>query len=143
MRHRIRGRKFNRTSAHRKSMFQNLAKSLIEHEQIVTTLPKAKDLRPIVEKFITLGKKGDLNSRRILASRLQDEALAKKVFDVLAPRYAERSGGYIRIIKNGFRRSDMAPIAVIEFVERDVTAKGKKDLERVAQEQAELAALEA
>jgi large subunit ribosomal protein L17 len=124
MRHGIKGRKFSRRSEHRKSMFKNLAKSLIKHEQIVTTLPKAKDLRPIVEKMITLGKKGDLSARRLLISKLGDNAEVRKVFSTLAKRYETRPGGYLRIMKKGFRQGDCAPMAVIEFVDRDVEAKG-------------------
>ncbi|MCF4098656.1 50S ribosomal protein L17 [Maritalea mediterranea] len=124
MRHRKAGRKLNRTASHRKAMFANMAAALIKHEQIVTTLPKAKDLRPIVEKLITLAKKGDLNSRRLAASRIGDEAMAKKLFDVLGPRYQERQGGYTRVLKAGFRHGDNAPVAVIELVDRDPSAKG-------------------
>jgi len=124
MRHRKAGRKLNRTASHRKAMFANMSAALIKHEQIVTTLPKAKDLRPIVEKLITLAKKGDLHSRRIAASRIGDEAMAKKLFDVLGPRYQDRQGGYTRVLKAGFRHGDNAPIAVIEFVDRDPSAKG-------------------
>jgi len=125
MRHRKSGRKLNRTASHRKAMFANMAAALIKHEQIVTTVPKAKDLRPIVEKLVTLAKKGDLHSRRLAASRIGDEAQAKKLFDVLGPRYQDRQGGYTRVLKAGFRYGDNAPIAVIEFVDRDVSAKGK------------------
>ncbi|GLQ18674.1 50S ribosomal protein L17 [Maritalea porphyrae] len=125
MRHRKAGRKLNRTASHRKAMFANMSASLIKHEQIVTTLPKAKELRPIVEKLITLAKKGDLHSRRIAASRIGDEAQAKKLFDVLGPRYQDRQGGYTRVLKAGFRHGDNAPIAVIELVDRDVSAKGQ------------------
>lgn len=137
MRHGLAHRKLNRTSEHRKAMFANMASSLIEHEQIVTTLPKAKELRPIMEKLITLGKKGDLASRRRAVSRLRNQDMAKKLFDVLAPRYEEREGGYVRIMKAGFRHGDNAPMAVIEFVDRDEDAKGKADLERVEAEMAE------
>lgn len=125
MRHGMKGRKLNRTSSHRKAMFANMAAALIKHEQIVTTLPKAKDLRPIVEKMITLGKKGDLAARRQLISELRDEAMAKKVFDVLAVRYEERAGGYTRVLKAGFRYGDNAPMAIIEFVDRDESARGQ------------------
>ncbi|NBX66683.1 MAG: 50S ribosomal protein L17 [Proteobacteria bacterium] len=125
MRHGYKGREFSRTSGHRKAMFANLAQALIKHEQIVTTLPKAKDLRPVVEKLITLAKKGGLANRRLAIARLRDEALVAKMFDVLASRYAKRSGGYCRIMKAGFRYGDNAPLAVIELVERDVTARGK------------------
>ncbi len=125
MHHGFRGRRLNRSSAHRKSMFANMSASLIKHEQIVTTLPKAKDLRPIVEKLITLAKKGDLHARRQAISEIKDLTQVKKLFDVLAARYKDRKGGYIRIMKAGFRMGDNAPVAVIEFVDRDVTAKGK------------------
>ena len=125
MRHGKAHRKFNRTAEHRKAMFENMAASLIKHEQIVTTLPKAKDLRPIVEKLITLGKRGDLHARRQAISQIRDEAQVAKLFAVLGPRYAERQGGYIRILKAGFRYGDNAPLAVIEFVDRDVDAKGQ------------------
>jgi large subunit ribosomal protein L17 len=125
MRHRKAGRKLNRTASHRKAMFANMSASLIKHEQIVTTLPKAKELRPIVEKLITLAKKGDLHSRRLAASRIGDEAMAKKLFDILGPRYQDRQGGYTRILKAGFRHGDNAPIAVIELVDRDPAAKGQ------------------
>lgn len=132
MRHGFRGRRFSRTSSHRKAMFANLAQALINHEQIVTTLPKAKDLRPVVEKLVTLGKKGDLNARRQAIAELRDAELVKKLFDVLAPRYASRHGGYTRVLKAGFRYGDSAPMAVIEFVDRDVDAKGKADKARAA-----------
>ena len=128
MRHGSSGRRLNRTSAHRKALFVNLASALIKHEQIETTLPKAKDLRPVVEKLITLGKRGakDLHARRQALSHLQnDTKMVAKLFDVLAPRYASRKGGYTRVLKAGFRYGDSAPMAVIEFVDRDVTAKGK------------------
>ena len=124
MRHGNTNRKLNRTSAHRKAMFANMSASLIKHEQIVTTLPKAKELRPIVEKLITLGKRGDLHARRQAIAQMRDETQVKKLFDVLGPRYKERNGGYIRILKAGFRFGDNAPQAVIEFVDRDVDAKG-------------------
>jgi large subunit ribosomal protein L17 len=124
MRHGKAHRKFNRTAEHRKAMFENMAASLIKHEQIVTTLPKAKDLRPIVEKLVTLGKRGDLHARRQAIAKLQDETIVKKLFDVIGPRYAERQGGYTRVLKAGFRHGDSAPIGVIEFVDRDVEAKG-------------------
>ena len=124
MRHGFAGRRFNRSASHRKAMLANLAASLIKHEQIVTTLPKAKDLRPIVEKLVTLGKKGDLAARRQAIAEIGDEAQVKKLFDVLAKRYAERKGGYTRVLKAGFRHGDSAPRAVIEFVDRDVNAKG-------------------
>ena len=118
-------RRFNRTHEHRKAMFANLCQALIKHEQIVTTLPKAKDLRPVVEKLVTLGKRGDLHARRQAIAEIKDVVLVKKLFDVLAPRYADRHGGYTRVLKAGFRYGDNAAMAVIEFVDRDVTAKGK------------------
>lgn len=125
MRHGMSGRKLNRTSSHRKAMFANMAAALIKHEQISTTLPKAKELRPYVEKLITMGKKGDLASRRQAISVMRDKDQVEKLFAVLAPRYKERQGGYIRVLKAGFRYGDNAPMAIIEFVDRDVTAKGK------------------
>ena len=118
-------RKLNRTAEHRKAMFANMCAALIKHEQIVTTLPKAKELRPIVEKLVTLGKKGGLDKRRQAISEMRDKDQVKKLFDVLAPRYADRNGGYTRIIKAGFRYGDNAAMAVIEFVDRDEDAKGK------------------
>ena len=124
MRHGNSGRKLSRTASHRKAMFANMSAALIKHEQIVTTLPKAKDLRPIVEKLITLGKRGDLHARRQAISQIRDEAQVAKLFSVLGPRYKDRQGGYIRILKAGFRYGDNAPMAVIEFVDRDVNAKG-------------------
>jgi large subunit ribosomal protein L17 len=124
MRHGKVHRKFNRTAEHRRAMFANLCNALIKHEQIVTTLPKAKDLRPVVEKLVTLGKRGGLHARRQAIAELQDAAIVKKLFDVLAPRYKERHGGYTRVVKAGFRYGDNAPVAVIEFVDRDVAAKG-------------------
>jgi large subunit ribosomal protein L17 len=125
MRHGFRGRRFNRSAEHRKAMFANMSAALIKHEQIVTTLPKAKDLRPIVEKLITLGKRGDLHARRNAMSQLRDDAMVKKLFEVLGPRYKARPGGYCRVLKAGFRQGDNAPLAVIEFVDRDVDAKGQ------------------
>ncbi|MFN3228545.1 MAG: 50S ribosomal protein L17 [Asticcacaulis sp.] len=125
MRHGSGYRKLGRTTSHRIAMFANMAASLIKHEQIVTTLPKAKELRPFVEKLVTLAKRGDLHSRRIAISRVRDVAQVGKLFDTLGPRYAERNGGYIRVLKAGFRHGDNAPMAVIEFVDRDVSAKGK------------------
>ncbi len=125
MRHRKSGRKLNRTASHRKAMFMNMAQALIKHEQIVTTLPKAKELKPIVEKLITLGKKGGLANRRLAIARLQDQDLVTKLFDTLAERYKEREGGYTRVLKAGFRYGDNAPMAVIELVERDEDAKGQ------------------
>lgn len=124
MRHGMSGRKFSRTSAHRKAMFENLATALLKHEQIKTTLPKAKDLRPIVEKLITLGKRGGLHSRRQVLAKLQDTKITDKVFTTLAQRYATRQGGYVRILKAGFRLGDNAAVAVIELVDRDPAAKG-------------------
>ena len=125
MRHGFKGRQLNRTSEHRQAMFANMAASLIKHEQIVTTLPKAKDLRPIVEKLVTLGKKGTLHARRQAIAQMRDVEQTKKLFDVIAKRYKDRKGGYLRIMKAGFRMGDNAAVAVIEFVDRDVTAKGK------------------
>jgi large subunit ribosomal protein L17 len=125
MRHGNAHRKLNRTPEHRKAMFANMAAALIKHEQIVTTLPKAKELRPIVEKLITLGKRGDLHARRQAVSEIRDVPMVKKLFDVIGPRYKERKGGYCRIVKAGFRYGDNAARAVIEFVDRDVDAKGK------------------
>lgn len=142
MRHGLAHRKLNRTSEHRKAMFANMASSLIEHEQIVTTLPKAKELRPIIEKLITLGKKGDLAARRRAISKLRNKDMAKKLFDVLGPRYEDRNGGYARVMKAGFRHGDNAPMAVIELIDRDEEARGKGDRERVEAEQ-ELMAAEA
>jgi large subunit ribosomal protein L17 len=124
MRHGDANRKLNRTSAHRKAMFANMSASLIKHEQIVTTLPKAKELRPIVEKLITLGKRGDLHARRQAIAQMKDETQVAKLFAVIGPRYKDRQGGYIRILKAGFRYGDNAPVAVIELVDRDVDAKG-------------------
>ena len=124
MRHGLAHRKLNRTASHRKAMFANMASSLIKHEQIKTTLPKAKELRPIVEKLVTLAKKGDLHARRQAISKIRDKDMVKKLFDTLGPRYQERNGGYIRIMKAGFRYGDNAPVAVIEFVDRDESAKG-------------------
>ena len=136
MRHGNGYRKLNRTHEHRKAMFANMVSSLVEHEQIKTTLPKAKELKRIIDKMITLGKKGDLHSRRIAQSRMRQEDAVKKLFDVLGPRYAERSGGYARVLKAGFRYGDMAPMAIIELVDRDVDAKGAGDKARVALEEA-------
>ncbi len=130
MRHGKAGRKLNRTSSHRTAMFANMAASLIEHEQIVTTLPKAKELRPIVEKLVTLAKRGDLHARRLAVSRVRDEAMVRKLFETLGPRYQDRNGGYTRVLKAGFRYGDNAPVAVIEFVDRDVAAKGAGDRAR-------------
>ena len=125
MRHGNAGRKLNRTHEHRKAMLANMANALIKHEQIKTTLPKAKELKPYVEKLITLGKKGDLHARRQAASKLQDDAMVSKLFDTLADRYGERQGGYTRVLKAGFRFGDAAPMAVIELVDRDRDAKGQ------------------
>ena len=125
MRHGKVHRKLNRTAEHRRAMFANMCAALIKHEQIVTTLPKAKDLRPVVEKLITLGKRGDLHARRLAMSKLRDETMVKKLFDVLGKRYQDRNGGYTRVLKAGFRYGDNAPLAVIEFVDRDVDARGQ------------------
>ncbi len=125
MRHKVGGRKLQRTSGHRTAMFRNMAAALIKHEQITTTVPKAKELRPYVEKLITLAKKGGLSNRRLAHARLLDDAQLTKLFDVLAARYKDRNGGYARIIKAGIRASDAAPIAIIELVDRDVSAKGQ------------------
>ena len=129
MRHGNSNRKLNRTHEHRKAMFANMVCSLIEHEQIQTTLPKAKELKKIVDKYITLGKKGSLHSRRLVIARLKQNSAVIKLFETLAPRYKERNGGYTRVLKAGFRYGDAAPLAVIEFVDRDVSAKGAKDKE--------------
>ena len=125
MKHNIKNKKLNKTSSHRKAMFMNMSNALIKHEQITTTLIKAKELRPFVEKILTMGKKADLMSRRRVVSALQDKKMTKKIFDILAPRYKDRNGGYTRIIKLGNRFGDNAPTAVIEFVDRDIEAKGK------------------
>jgi large subunit ribosomal protein L17 len=125
MRHRNSGRKLNRTSSHRSAMFRNMATSLLKHEQIKTTLPKAKELRPVVERMITLGKRGNLHARRQALSFLQDEKIVGKLFDDLAERYGERQGGYTRVLKAGFRYGDSAPMAFIELVDRDEDAKGQ------------------
>ena len=124
MRHGKVHRKLNRTAEHRKAMFANMAASLIKHEQIITTLPKAKELRPIVEKLVTLGKRGGLHARRQAIAEIRDVAMVKKLFEVMGPRYQDRNGGYTRVLKAGFRYGDSAPVAVIEFVDRDVDAKG-------------------
>lgn len=134
MKHGHLGRRFNRDSGHRQAMLSNLAASLIQHEQIVTTLPKAKDLKRVIDKYITLAKRGDLNSRRLAVSRLRNEAMVKKLFDVLAPRYKKRLGGYSRVVKAGFRYGDSSPRAVIELLDRDTTAKGAEDKQRYALE---------
>jgi large subunit ribosomal protein L17 len=125
MRHAKTHRKFNRRPEHRRALLANLAASLIKHEQILTTLPKAKDLRPVVEKLVTLGKRGDLHARRQAIAQMRDIAMVKKLFEVIGPRYKGRDGGYTRVMKAGFRYGDSAPVAVIEFVDRDVEAKGK------------------
>jgi len=130
MRHKKLGRRFGRHVGHRQAMFSNMAAALIRHEQIVTTLPKAKDLKRVVDKYITLAKRGDLNSRRLAASRLRDEDMAKKLFDILGPRYKNRNGGYTRVLKAGFRHGDSAPRAVIELVDRDTSVKGQDDKAR-------------
>ena len=125
MRHKLGGRKLNRTSAHRKALLRNMAAALVKHEQITTTLPKARELRPYVEKLITLAKHGGLSNRRLAHARMLDDVQLVKLFDVLAARYADRAGGYTRVIKAGFRGSDASAMAVIELVDRDVDAKGK------------------
>ena len=136
MRHGNAHRKFNRTAEHRRAMFANMCAALIKHEQITTTLPKAKELRPIVEKLVTLGKRGGLHARRQAIAQIRDVAIVRKLFDVLGPRYKERHGGYTRIMKAGFRFGDNAPLGVIEFVDRDVDAKGADSGEKGAQEAA-------
>jgi large subunit ribosomal protein L17 len=140
MRHGNGYRKLNRTHEHRRAMFANMASSLIEHEQIKTTLPKAKELKRIIDKLITLGKRGDLHARRLAAAQIKQEPAVAKLFAVLGPRYQERSGGYTRVLKAGFRYGDMAPMGIVELVERDASAKGAGDKARVA---AELEALDA
>jgi len=143
MRHGKVYRKLNRTAEHRRAMFANMAAALIKHEQITTTLPKAKELRPIVEKLVTLGKRGDLHARRQAIAEIRDVAMVKKLFDVIGPRYKEREGGYLRVMKAGFRYGDSAPVAVIEFVDRDVDAKGQDSgpvQEKKAEEEAAPAA---
>jgi large subunit ribosomal protein L17 len=130
MRHGFRGRRFNRTTEHRKAMFANMSAALVKHEQIVTTLPKAKDLRPIVEKLVTLAKRGDLHARRQAISEIRSLAGVKKLFETIGPRYKERAGGYTRVLKAGFRHGDSAAVAVIEFVDRDKDAKGAADRAR-------------
>ena len=136
MRHRMGGRKLNRTSSHRKAMLSNMAVALLDHEQITTTLPKAKELRRIIEKLVTLGKRGDMHARRQAAAQLKQDQYVAKLFDVLGPRYKDRQGGYVRVLKAGFRYGDMAPMAIIEFVDRDVDAKGAADRARTAAEEA-------
>lgn len=135
MRHAKGPRKLNRTHEHRAAMLANMACSLIEHEQIKTTLPKAKELRPYVEKLISMAKRGDLHARRTVASRIKQDAAVSKLFATLAGRYGDRQGGYTRVLKAGFRYGDMAPMAIIEFVDRDVDAKGAGDRDRVASEE--------
>jgi large subunit ribosomal protein L17 len=139
MRHRVGGRKLQRTSSHRQALFRNMAAALIKHEQITTTVAKAKELRPYVEKLVTLAKKGGLSNRRLAHSRIMDEAQERKLFDVLGPRYANRDGGYTRIIKAGIRASDAAPIAIIEFVDRDPAAKGQDSGPVMAEDEFEAA----
>jgi large subunit ribosomal protein L17 len=139
MRHRKLGRRFSRDSGHRQAMFSNMAASLIRHEQIVTTLAKAKDLKRVMDKYITLAKRGDLNSRRLAASRMRDEAMVKKLFETLGPRYKDRAGGYTRVLKAGYRYGDSAAVAVIELVDRDELVKGKEDKERAEAMKAEQA----
>ena len=136
MRHARGYRRLNRTHEHRKALFANMAGSLIEHEQIKTTLPKAKELKRVMDKLITLGKRGDLHARRQAASKLKQDAYVAKLFEVLGPRYKDRQGGYVRVMKAGFRYGDMAPMAIIEFVDRDVDAKGAGDKARLAAEDA-------
>ena len=138
MRHGNGYRKLNRTHEHRKAMFANMVCSIIEHEQIKTTVPKAKELKRIIDKIITLGKKGDLHSRRIAGSRIRQEMAVRKLFDVLGPRYKERNGGYSRVLKSGYRYGDMAPMAIIELVERDETAKGAGDKARLVEKEEEV-----
>ena len=130
MRHRMSGRKLNRTHSHRKAMFSNMTASLLTHEQITTTLPKAKELRKVADKMISLGKRGNLHSRRRAFAQLRDDAVVAKLFDSLAERYKDREGGYTRVLKAGFRYGDSAPMAIIELVDRDPDAKGKDDKER-------------
>ena len=134
MRHGNGYRKLNRTHEHRKAMFSNMSGSLIEHEQIKTTLPKAKELKRIADKLITLGKRGDLHARRQAAAQLKQDIHVAKLFDILGPRYKERSGGYVRVLKAGFRYGDMAPMAIVELVDRDPAAKGAADKARVEAE---------
>jgi len=136
MRHGKAGRKLNRTSSHRKAMFANMAASLIKHEQIVTTLPKAKEMKPIIDKLITLGKRGDLHARRQSISQIRDTAMVAKLFETLGERYKDRNGGYSRVLKAGFRYGDNAPMAVIELVDRDPEARGADDRARVEAEEA-------
>ncbi|SRR5690606_24479508 len=137
MRHGHGYRKLNRTHEHRRAMFANMSSSLIEHEQIKTTLPKAKELKRIVDKLITLGKRGDLHARRLAHAEIRQDAAVRKLFEVLGPRYKDRQGGYTRVLKAGFRYGDMAPMAIIELVDRDPEAKGAADRARLAAEEAE------
>ena len=137
MRHKIAGRKLQRKTGHRKALFRNMSAALIKHEQILTTAAKAKELRPYIEKLITLAKRGGLSNRRLAMSKLQDETQLKKLFDVLAERYADREGGYTRVIKAGYRGSDAAAMAVIEFVDRDIDAKGQDSGPVMADEEME------
>ena len=139
MRHNLAHRKLNRTSAHRKAMLANMAASLIEHEQIITTLPKAKEMKPFMDKLVSLAKKGDLSARRQAIARVRDETAIRKLFDTFAKRYADRNGGYTRVLKAGFRHGDNAPMAVIELVDRDETARGAADK---ARHEAELEAMD-
>lgn len=138
MRHRNAGRKLNRTATHRSALFASLATALIKHEQIVTTLPKAKEMRRVADRLVTLAKRGDLHARRIATSRVRDDQMVRKLFEILGPRYKERAGGYTRVLRAGFRYGDSAPMAVIEFVERDEEARGQDS--GPTQEQAEEAA---
>jgi len=140
MKHGLKQRKLNRTSSHRRALFANMANALIKHEQILTTVPKAKDLRPVVEKLVTLGKKGGLANRRAAIAMLRDEDMVRKLFSVIAERYAGRPGGYTRVLKAGFRYGDAAPIAIIEFVDRDVSAKGQDSGQDFTAEAAAVAA---
>jgi large subunit ribosomal protein L17 len=136
MRHAVAGRKLGRTTSHRKATFANMAAALIRHEQIKTTLPKAKELRPIIEKLITLAKRGDLHARRQADAQLKEDKHVARLFEILGPRYKDRQGGYVRVLKAGFRYGDMAPMAIIEFVDRDPNAKGAADKARTAAEDA-------
>ena len=137
MRHRQAGRKLNRTSSHRKSLFKNMSQALIKHEQIITTLPKAKELKSVVEKLITLGKNGSMHCRRLAFNQLRDKETVTKLFDTIATRYADRKGGYTRVLKAGFRYGDSAPMAVIELVDRDESAKGVGELNEPKQTEVE------
>ena len=137
MRHRQAGRKLNRTSSHRKSLFKNMSQALIKHEQIITTLPKAKELKSVVEKLITLGKNGSMHCRRLAFNQLRDKEIVSKLFDTIATRYADRKGGYTRVLKAGFRYGDSAPMAVIELVDRDESAKGAGELNEPKQTETE------